>query len=57
MGVHSVSSEAHLVVRLVDRVKYDLGPGCHAWPRRVSPASGEAELAGCFTEFAGGPLE
>ena len=44
------------VTQLVDYVKYDLGPGCHAWPRRVSLPSGEAPLAGCLKGMAGGPL-
>ena len=36
---------AHLVTQIADRVKYGLGPGCHAWPSRVSSPSGEAQLA------------
>ena len=57
MGVEtSVSSWTHPVTQQVDRVKYGLGPACHAWPRRVSLPSGEAQLAGCVKGFAGSPL-
>ena len=42
--------------RSCDHVKYGLGPGYHAWPRRVLFQSGEAQLAGCLKGLAGGPL-
>ena len=44
------------MTQLVDRVKYGLGPGCHAWPRRVSLPSSEAQLVGCLKGLADGPL-
>ena len=57
MGVQtSVSPWAHPVTQLVDRVKYGLGPGCHAWPRRVSLPNGEAQLAGRLKGLAGNVL-
>ena len=57
MGIlTSVSPGAHLVTQLVDHVKYGLGPWCHAWPKRMSLPSDEAQLAGCLKELAGGPL-
>ena len=58
MGVWtSVSTGAHLVTQLADRVKYGLGLGCQALPRKVSPSSGKAQLAGCLKGLAGGPLK
>ena len=58
MGVQSlVFPGPHLVTQLVDFVKYGLGPGCHAWPRRVSLLRGEAQLAGCLKGLARGSLE
>ena len=44
------------MTQLSDRVKYGLHPGCHDWPRSVA-LSGEAQVAGCPKELAGGPLE
>ena len=52
----SVSPWAQAVTQLVDNLKYDLGPGCHAWPKKVLLPSGEAQLAGCLKRLAGGPL-
>ena len=58
MGVlASVSSGAHLVTQLVDRVKYILYPGCHGWSRTVSLPNGESQLAGCLKVLAGGSLQ
>ena len=28
-----------------------MDPGCHAWPRRMSLPSGEAQLAGCQKDW------
>ena len=42
------------MIQLVDRVKDDVGPGCHAWPRKVSPPSGQAQLAGLLKGLACG---
>ena len=53
----SISPGAHLMTQLVDRVKCNLSPECHAWPRRVSPPIGEAQLAGCLEGLTSGPLE
>ena len=53
----SVFPGTHLVTQLVHHVKYDLGPGCHARPRRVSPPSGDGQLAECLIRLAGGPLK
>ena len=58
--ISSLTSDSpgrHLVTQLVDRAKCGLNPGCHAWPRKVSPSSGEAQLAGYLKELAGGLLE
>ena len=44
------------VTQVVDRVKYGLGPGCHAWPREVSLPSGKAQLAGYLKGLAGSAL-
>ena len=49
-------SLGHPVTQLVDRVKYGLDPGRHAWPRRVSLPNGEVQLPGCLKELAGGAL-
>ena len=38
------------------REKYGLGPGCHAWPRRVLLLSGEAQLTGYLKRLTGGLL-
>ena len=55
-GCLDFSPGAHPVTQLVDRVKYGLGTECHAWPRKVSLSSGEAQLAGCLKKLAGSPL-
>ena len=58
MGIQTfVFPGPHLVTQLVDCVKYDLRPGCQAWPRRVSLLRGEAQLAGCQKGLARGPFE
>ena len=50
-ALNSVSPGAYPVTQLVGRVKDGVGPKCHAWPRRVSPPRGEAQLAGRRTDW------
>ena len=54
MGMRSVSPGTHLVIQLVDHVKYGLDPGCHTWPRRVSLPRGKAQLAECLKRLVDG---
>ena len=46
-----------MVSQPLDREICEMRTGCHAWPRRVLPLSGEAHLEGCLKGLANDPLE
>ena len=50
----SVSAGAHLMIKLVDHLKHDHGPGCQAWPTRLLRLSSKAQQVGCQKGLASG---